>query len=114
MARISTYLFTTPRHVLTIALPMYEEQSWEEREAVIWCWMVALDAWRTHDSGKRDGDDELHKEGQDLLRKMRGRFPKTTEHWQSLEMACKKFFWTDILSEWWQTRWERIIELPAK
>ena len=111
IARISTYLFTTPRHVLTISLPIYEEQSWEERQALIWCWMVAVDAWRTPDSEKRGSDHELRKEGCDLLRKMRRRFPTTAEQWPTVETVCKRFLWAERLSQWWAVRWATMNHL---
>lgn len=92
--RIPTSVFNAPRMVLFNTLQHCEEQSWAERECILWMYMVTIDAWR-------DQGPEVK-----LLEELKLRYPATVRHWALVEKILRKFFWTSELSHYWKKHWE--------
>ncbi|EXJ78739.1 hypothetical protein A1O1_09141 [Capronia coronata CBS 617.96] len=84
------------RQELTRSLPFTRGWTPEERQCLIWIWMIVITSWRT--------DHALSGEGLWLSHSFFSKI-EDARSWESVETAMRQFFWSEPLSEVWKTSW---------
>ena len=89
------------RQELTRSLPASEFKTPEERNCLIWIWMVVVESWYV--------DGALAREGLLLSVAFFNKFDEAGS-WDRIEMVMRQFFWDEQLARVWRQCWQEAFD----
>lgn len=89
------------RQELTRSLPLTRDRNTEERNCLIWVWMIALGSWKM--------DRDLGHGSLSLTQRFFDRFEESRS-WNVVETAMRQFFWYEPLADEWQSTWRQAFD----